>query len=65
MSQPTDTQPTPDSPRAYGSCSWCGNFRSGVRLIHAIEQGSGPGWNHFACVDCRVTYGLTPLTDRP
>ncbi|MER6678807.1 hypothetical protein [Streptomyces sp. NPDC000983] len=55
------------NPAAYGWCAWHENYARGVRLIHVIEQGSGPGTagKRFACRPCRHAYDLVPLADRP
>jgi hypothetical protein len=69
MTEPTQTTPAEDIPedipRTFARCHWCSTFAAGARLITAIEQGSGPGGNLFACKPCRERYGLVPLTDRP
>lgn len=49
---------------SFGYCSWHGANASGVRLIHAHEQGSGPGGGVFACHSCRMAYGLVPFADQ-
>lgn len=61
------TQPAPageDTPTAFGLCHWHGGYASGIRLIYAIEQGSGSGITHFACGPCRERHGLVPFADR-
>lgn len=66
MSEPTRTPDTSNTPTtAYGWCSWHEAHASGVRLIHSVEQGSGPGGGAFACHSCRVAYDLVPFADRP
>ncbi|MFF0227572.1 hypothetical protein [Streptomyces sp. NPDC004629] len=65
MAETTQTEATPDKPTAYGWCTWHKGAADGIRLISAIEQGSGPGVGLFACGPCRDVYGLVPLTDRP
>ncbi|SBT91392.1 hypothetical protein GA0115233_103024 [Streptomyces sp. DI166] len=61
------TQPgTPaTTPTSWGWCAWHQSYARGVRLIRAIEQGSGPGASLFACGPCRKTHNLTPLADLP
>lgn len=61
--QPATTEE--DAPTAYGWCAWHQGHAEGIRLIDAIEQGSGSGITHFACAPCRARYGLVPLADRP
>lgn len=65
MAEPTHTPATPDSPRAYGWCSWHQGSAEGVRLIEWQEQGSGPGGGAFACRPCREAYDLVPFADQP
>ena len=65
MQQRTDTSPAVNSPTAYAWCAWHKAFAEGVRLISAHEQGSGPGYNLFACPPCRELYRLTPYADQP
>ncbi|MFJ8784942.1 hypothetical protein [Streptomyces sp. NPDC102476] len=50
---------------SYGWCSWHRAFSNTVRLVVAIEQGSGPGHSLFACSNCRGIYRLVPLADQP
>lgn len=65
MSHPTDTESTPASPRAIGWCSWHKGMAEDVRLIQAVEQGSGPGMSFFACPRCRDKFSLPLLADQP
>lgn len=65
MSPNPQTEDAPAAPAAYAWCSWHNRFSNGVRLIEAIEQGSGSGGNLFACGPCREAYGLVPFSDRP
>jgi hypothetical protein len=53
------------TPTGFGWCHWHQGHSEGVRLIHAVEQGSGPGYTTFACGPCRELHGLVPLADRP
>ncbi|MFJ2006979.1 hypothetical protein [Streptomyces chartreusis] len=55
-----------DSPE-LGWCSWHRGQAADVRLIHVIEQGSGPGTaaRRSACAPCRWDYNLVPLANRP
>ncbi|MFJ8787854.1 hypothetical protein [Streptomyces sp. NPDC102462] len=50
-----------------GLCSWCKRLAQDIRLIHAVEAGSGPcpGGSRFACRPCRETHRLVPLAGRP
>lgn len=59
------TTPPPAQHTAYGWCSWHEAHASGVRLIQAHEQGSGPGGGAFACRPCRESFGLVPFSERP
>lgn len=59
------TTPPPAQHTAYGWCSWHEAFAWNVRLIHSVEQGSGPGGGAFACHSCRVAFDLIPFADRP
>lgn len=63
--KPNNQPPEPST--AYGWCSWHRGTAAGIRLVTAIEQGSGPGSgaNLFACAPCRARFNLTPLADRP
>ena len=67
MSQNPQTPDTTvsDTPTAYGWCHWHQGHARGVRLVRAVEQGSGVGANFFACPTCLTTYDLTPLADLP
>ncbi|MFI1726894.1 hypothetical protein [Streptomyces sp. NPDC020489] len=65
MSETTQAASPANSPTAYGWCAWHQNHARGVRLIRAIEQGSGTGGNLFACLPCRQAYDLTPYADQP
>jgi hypothetical protein len=65
MADDTQTADEPTTPTAYGYCHWHENYARGVRLIRAVEQGSGVGANFFACPTCLTTYDLTPLADLP
>lgn len=58
-----DTEP--DTSGSYGWCAWHKAFSNTIRLVGAIEQGTGPGSNLFACANCRDTYHLVPLADQP
>ncbi|WP_103542041.1 hypothetical protein [Streptomyces sp. SM1] len=64
MSESTQPTTTEDTPTAYGLCHWHQGYASGIRLINAIEQGSGSGITHFACGPCRELHRLTPFADR-
>ncbi|MGW4734978.1 hypothetical protein ACWEQC_38475 [Streptomyces shenzhenensis] len=64
----TQTDSTPPGTRgSYGLCSWCRQFADGIRLVQAVEAGSGPctAGNLFACGQCRTTHGLVPFADQP
>ena len=65
MAEPTHTEGNTTTPTSYGYCAWHQGYARGVRLIRAVEEGSGPGTarNHFACHPCRVAYDLVPLAD--
>ncbi|WP_371670039.1 hypothetical protein OG985_21805 [Streptomyces sp. NBC_00289] len=65
MAEPTQAPGIENTPTAYGYCSWHAGYAEGVRLIHAIEQGSGPGRTVFACAPCREQFRLVPLADQP
>ncbi|MFR9800083.1 hypothetical protein ACL02U_29950 [Streptomyces sp. MS06] len=66
MDETTHTAAPTDTPTAqYGWCHWHQGVVQGVRLIDAIEQGSGPGITQSACRPCREEHGLVPLADRP
>lgn len=65
VAEPTQTAPTEEVPRTYARCDWCDDLAAGARLISVVEQGTGVGWNRFACKPCRTLHGLVPLTDRP
>lgn len=65
MAEGTQDTTAPNTPVAYGWCHWHQSHASGVRLVRAIEQGSGVGANFFACRPCREAYGLVPLADLP
>lgn len=65
MAENTQTADASNTPTAYGYCHWHQNYARGVRLVRAVEQGSGVGANFFACPSCRTAYGLTPLADLP
>lgn len=65
MTETTHTPDTPNTPTAYGYCSWHKAYAAGVRLINVHEQGSGPGGSAYACQPCRQAYGLVPFADRP
>lgn len=65
MAEPTQTQPATNTPTGYGWCAWHQNYARGVRLVRAVEQGSGPGASLFACRPCREAYSLVPLADQP
>lgn len=58
-------QAEPEPSIALGWCAWHKEHVTGVRLIVAIEQGSGAGGNLFACPQCIDAHRLTPLADRP
>lgn len=45
-------------------CSWHGAHSTGARLIHIVEQGSGPGASLYACAPCRDKHGLVPFADQ-
>ncbi|MGP4089550.1 hypothetical protein [Streptomyces sp. KR55] len=67
MHETTQIAGTANTPTNYGYCAWHKKFAHGVRLIRAVEQGSGPGTfgNLFACGPCREAHHLVPLADRP
>lgn len=65
MQESTQAQATTNTPRAFGWCSWHNGNAEGVRVIQAIEQGSGPGHAVLACAPCRDRHHLVPLADRP
>lgn len=62
--QPTTTEDTPAVPAPFGYCHWHAGHTHGVRLIDAIEQGSGSGITYYACPDCIKLHRLVPLVDR-
>jgi len=71
MAEPTQAPTTQDSPETapaaperYGYCHWHSGHAHGIRLIEAIEQGSGPGISYHACPDCIKLHRLVPLVDR-
>ena len=53
------------APTGYGWCSWHHAFAGGIRLIRAVEQGSGSGGGVFACPPCIEEHGLVPFADQP
>ncbi|MFF0226318.1 hypothetical protein [Streptomyces sp. NPDC004629] len=61
-----ETQDDEDTGR-HGLCSWCRRLADDIRLIHAVEAGSGPcaGGALFACRPCRAAHRLLPLAGRP
>lgn len=65
MPENTQTADAADTPVAYGWCHWHQSYARGVRLVRAVEQGSGVGANFFACRPCREAYDLVPLADLP
>ncbi|MDX3841038.1 hypothetical protein [Streptomyces europaeiscabiei] len=65
MADTTHTPDTSNTPTGFGYCSWHRASAAGVRLINAIEQGSGPGGGLFACLPCIEEHGLVPFADRP
>lgn len=65
MHEPTHSAGTTNTPTSYGYCAWHQGYAQRVRLIQVVEEGSGPGTNHFACHPCREAYDLVPLADRP
>lgn len=65
MAEGTQTPPATNTPTGYGWCAWHQNYARGVRLVRAVEQGSGPGASLFACRPCREAYDLAPLADQP
>ncbi|WP_055525076.1 hypothetical protein [Streptomyces graminilatus] len=46
-------------------CCWCNSYKTGTRVIHSVEAGTGPGAVLSACPKCRESYGLIPLSERP
>ncbi|MFJ8792191.1 hypothetical protein [Streptomyces sp. NPDC102462] len=62
----TETQDDEDTGKR-GLCSWCRRLADDLRLIHAVEAGSGPcaGGARFACPACRAAHRLLPLAERP
>lgn len=58
-------QAEPANPAGFGWCAWHKGHAEGVRLITAHEQGSGPGYNLFACPPCREMHRLVPYADQP
>ncbi len=66
MAEPIQPPGTEEGARtAFGYCHWHQGHAEGIRLIDAIEQGSGSGITHFACAPCRTRYRLIPFADRP
>lgn len=71
MAEPSQTPTAQDSPETtapperYGYCHWHQASARGIRLIDAIEQGSGPGITYYACPPCINLHRLVPLADRP
>ncbi|WP_369222452.1 hypothetical protein AB5J52_14040 [Streptomyces sp. R39] len=65
MPETTQTETPPTTPRALGWCHWHKGLGEDIRLIQALEQGSGRGASFFACPPCRDRHNLTPLADRP
>lgn len=66
MTPETETKlPEPPASTGDGWCAWHQGNSRGVRLIQAIEQGSGPGGSLYACHPCRQAYSLVPLADQP
>lgn len=65
MQEITQTTDASNTPTAFGYCAWHKGYADGVRLIHAVEQGSGGGHCIFACPPCREVHRLTPLADQP
>ncbi|MGW3134386.1 hypothetical protein [Streptomyces sp. NPDC001139] len=65
MAEPTQTPPATNTPTGYGWCAWHENYARGVRLVRAVEQGSGRGASLFACRPCREAYSLVPFADQP
>ncbi|WUH51083.1 hypothetical protein OHO27_20690 [Streptomyces sp. NBC_00443] len=65
--EPADSPAELTPTTSHGWCAWHQGTARGVRLISAIEQGSGPGTaaHRFACRPCREAYDLTPLADQP
>jgi hypothetical protein len=51
---------------AFRYCNWCRGFASDVRLVAAVDAGSGPQQlSTSACPRHRELHNLTPLADRP
>lgn len=62
MTSPAE-QPTGERmAAAFGYCNWCKGYASGVRMVAASDQGSGPQQpTLYACPRHRDLHGLTPL----
>lgn len=51
---------------AFRYCNWCKGYASDVRLVAAVDAGSGPQQlSTSACPRHRELHNLTPLADRP
>ncbi|MGR3871001.1 hypothetical protein ACUXZZ_20705 [Streptomyces graminifolii] len=51
---------------AFRYCNWCEGYASDVRLVAAVDVGSGAQqMTRSACTRHREKHGLTPLADRP
>ncbi|MBC2867321.1 hypothetical protein [Streptomyces mexicanus] len=64
MSEPTQHETAPDSPRTIAWCSWHQGLSGTARLVRIIEQASGPGAGLYACAPCREAYRLVPVADQ-
>ncbi|MDT0477425.1 hypothetical protein RM863_35415 [Streptomyces sp. DSM 41014] len=68
MQEITHAETAPDTPvqvpAGHGWCSWHHGPGKELRLITAVEQGSGPGAHHRACAHCRAKYRLIPLGEQ-
>lgn len=65
MAEGTQPEDTRTIPHAVGWCHWHKGLGEDIRLIQALEQGSGRGASFFACPRCRDRFNLVPLADRP
>lgn len=63
MTNTTDRTRTPAGPMA-GWCDWHEGPSGTAVLVQAIEQGSGPGVNRYACAPCREQRNLIPFSEQ-
>ncbi|MFK0151217.1 hypothetical protein ACIQVK_03930 [Streptomyces sp. NPDC090493] len=64
MSETTQPADARTIPRPIGWCHWHKGLGEDIRLIQALEQGSGKGASFFACPRCRDRFNLSPLGEQ-